>query len=297
MKNVSKRFIDIWKLDFLAKFLSYEKNDNKATIWFWIISNFVLVLILLVSFSLFLIGAPSKIVNTIESNIPDGASITIIDGQLTTENIDDPFFREIGASNEGVNYDEKIAIIVDTHGQTYDITSLDEYKEGFLILGDRAYTKDGTEIDQLVFKDVPNVSFSKEDVISGVHKYFVFPVGILLSILVGGILFFYFVVLRLVSAFWWALMLFILMRIFDIKESYITAYKAVLNFYFIPAVVVLILGLIGFAVPFITTIIFIAIFIANLIWLKRQHKNTLVKDIPSSSEKKAKNTQITQAKK
>ncbi len=296
MKKVSKRFIDIWKLDFLAKFLSHGKSDNKTTIWFWIISNLVLVLILLISFSLFLIGAPNEIVTAIEKNVPDGARITIIDGQLTTENIDEPFFREISASNKGTNYDEKIAIIVDTQGQTYDIASLDEYKEGFLILGDRAYTKDDTKINQLVFKDIPNISFAKEDVISWVHKYFLF-FAISLGILMGSILFFYFVVLRLVSAFWWALMLFIFMRIFDVRESYIIAYKAVLNFYFIPSIAVLVLGLIGFGIPFITTIIFMAIFIANLIWLKRQYEDTSVKEALNIPEKEAENTSVIQIKK
>lgn len=301
MRKILKRFIDIWKLDFLTKFLLHEKSDNKTTIWFWIISNSVLTLALLVSFSFFLIAAPSKIITVIEENIPDGARITITDGQLTTENIDEPFFREVDTSNEGINYDKKIAVIIDTHGQTYDITSLDEYEGGFLVLGDRVYTKNDTEINQLVFTEVPNLSFSKEDAITFVDKYFIFPVAVILVVVVGISIFFYFVVLRLISAFWWALMLFIIMRIFDVKESYMIAYKAVLNFYFIPAIVALALGFVVFTIPFVTTIIFVAIFIANMVWLKRQSKKestgNFVKDVKSNIKKKEEGATSVQTKK
>lgn len=272
MRKVLKRFIDIWKLDFLARFLFYDKNDNKTTVWFWIISNVILVSILLISLSVFLVGVPSKIITVIEKNIPNDASVTIADGQLTTTNINEPFFKEIDISNKKTNYNEKLVIIVDTEEKTYDITSLDDYANGILILRDRAYTKDNDELDQIVFKDVPNISFSREDVVSSVHKYFLY-FAILLVIVMACVLSFYFIALRLLSAFWWALMLFIFMRIVDIKESYVVAYKAVLNFYFIPTVIVLAFGLAGFTVPFMTTIIFMVIFIANLVWLRQQHEN------------------------
>ena len=296
MKKILNRFVDIWKLDFLTKFLSGEKENNKTTIWFWIVSNLVLTGVLMVSFVIFLISAPNQIISAIEKNVPDFARVTLTGGQLMTENIDEPFFREIDASNEGVNYDKKIAVIIDTHGQTYDITSLDEYEGGLLVLGDRAYTKDNAKINQLVFTNVPDLSFTKEDVITFVDKRFLFPFATLLSIFLGMILFFYFAVLRLLSASWWAFMLFVIMRIFGVGESFMTAYKAVLNFYFIPAIVVIVLGMVGFTVPFVTTIIFISIFIANLIWLNRQHKRGFVEDSLESSKDGIKGTTLTQTK-
>jgi len=301
MSKILNRFIDIWKLDFLTKFLSQAKDDNKTTIWFWIISNFVLTLLVVGQVLFFLIGAPDEIGGAIEKNVPDGARITITDGQLTTENIDEPFFREVDANNEGVKYDKKLAIVIDTHTQSFDITALDEYEEGAVVLGDRAYIKNGTKINQLIFTDVPNLSFSKDDALTFVDKYFLFPIIVFLVIFIGVVIFFYFAVMRLISAFWWALMLFIIMRIFDVKSEYMTAYKAVLNFYFIPTLAVLALDVVGFNIPFVTTIIFIAIFIANLIWLKRQSEKepigNPVMDIKNNIEKEEENATATQTKK
>ncbi len=97
-------------------------------------------------------------------------------------------------------------------------------------------------------------------------------------------MFFWFSVFRLVSAFWWALMLFVLTKIFDIECKYMTAYKAVINLYFIPTVVVFMVGFLGLNIPLMTTIIFIAIFIANLLWIKKhpqvEETENVLKTIP-----------------
>lgn len=297
MNKILNRFIDIWKLDFLTKFLAGEKNDNKTTIGFWIVSNFLIVMLFVGSFMFSLMSIPGELVDYIEKNIPDNARITVTDGQLITENIDEPFFREIDANNEGISYDKKIAIIIDTYSETYDITSLDEYESGVIVLGDRIYTKNNTELNHVLLADVPNFSFSKEDLVVFIDKYFSFIFITFLTVFIGGFIFLYLAVFRLLSAFWWALMLFAIMQIFDVKESYMTAYKAVLNFYFIPMIVVFALGIIGLHVPFVTTLIFIAVFIANLIWLKRQRETKPVQNVLESVDKKANTPTITQIKK
>lgn len=269
MKKLLHRFVDVWKLDFLAEFFAGKKDDNKTTILFWITSNILVTIILSVSFCFFLYNSSSELIKAIDENVPENARITITDGQLTTENIDEPFFREVNAHNDENNYDGSYVVIIDAHSDTYDITSLDEYRGGIIVVGDRAYIKDGAEFNHIIFSDVPNFSVGKSDVISFVDQYFLFPFSVVLTLVAGIFMFIWFAGFRLISAFWWALMLFVLLKIFDLKEGYMTSYKAVLNFYFIPTVAVFIIGLVGVHVPLLTTLIFIAVFIANLIWIKK----------------------------
>ncbi|XLQ20115.1 MAG: DUF1189 family protein [Candidatus Moraniibacteriota bacterium] len=284
MKKALKRFVDIWKLDFLAKFFAGECKNNKTTISFWILSSLALSLMVAVGFCVFLCDSYDDTVALLERDIPESAQITITDGQLTTQNIDEPFFREINAHSDDNSYDGSFVIIIDTRSDAYDLTSLDEYNGGIIVLGDRAYFKDGTEFDQIVFSEIPNFTVSKDDILEFVSKYFIFPFSIILTILLGVFMFFWFSVFRLVSAFWWALMLFVLTKIFDIECKYMTAYKAVINLYFIPTVVVFMVGFLGLNIPLMTTIIFIAIFIANLLWIKKhpqvEETENVLKTIP-----------------
>lgn len=269
MNKMLKRFVDIWKLDFLAKFFAGEKDDDKTTVLFWVTSNVLMTIILTISFGLFFYNSSDDLINTINKNVPENARITVVDGQLTTQNIDEPFFREVNTHNDGNNYDGSYVVIIDTHSNTYDLTSLDAYNGGIIVMGDRAYFKDGTEFKHVVFAEVPNFSLQKDDIINFVDRYFLFPFSVVLTLFMGLFIFMWFAGFRLIIAFWWALMLFILTKIFDIQCGYMTAYKSVLNFYFIPTVAVFILGLVGIHVPLLTTLIFIAVFIANLIWIKK----------------------------
>lgn len=269
MKKLLHRFVDVWKLDFLAKFFAGEKDDNKTTILFWITSNILVIVVLSVFFCVFLYNSSGELVKAIDENIPANARITVTDGQLTTENIDEPFFREVNASNNENNYDGSYVVIIDTNSNTYDITSLDEYSGGIIVVGDRAYVKDGAEFNHILFSDVPNFSFAKNNIISFVEQYYLFPFSVVLVFVAGIFMFVWFAGFRLISAFWWALMLFILTKIFDVHYGYMTSYKSVLNFYFIPTVAVFIIWLVGVHVPLLTTLIFISVFIANLIWIKK----------------------------
>jgi hypothetical protein len=279
MKKLLNRFVDIWKLDFLAKFFAKEKEDNKTTLWFWLISNLVVALAVSVSFCWFLCTSGDDLIKIIDENVPDDASIVVTDGHLITENIEEPFFREITASESGSNYGGNFVVIIDTHSTAYDITSLDEYDSGIIVMGDRLYVKDDSEFNSVIFSEVPNFSLNKNEIITFVENYFVFPFSILVTIAVGLFMFVWFAGFRLISAFWWALLLFILILIFDIKESYITTYKAVLNLYFIPTLVLFLIGIIGLNMPMMTTLIFIAVFIGNLIWIKKHPQKEKKEDV------------------
>ena len=277
MKNILQRFVDVWKVDFLLKFFTVYKDDNKTTILFWVSFNFLVVIVLCVYLCISFYGVPDNLIETIEKNIPDGARIAFVDGQMNLENIDTPFFREIKVSNKQANYDDKFAVIIDLEGNEYDITSLDEYSEGILVLRDRLYSKNNNEINQLLFKDVPNISFSKTDAIDWIDKYLFFPFFAIAVIFIGLVLFIIFALLRLIIAFWWSLMLFVLTRIVGLRVDFITTYKAVLNLYVIPTVVMLVFDFAGFRIPLLTTVIFLTVFIANLIWIIRQ-KRIFIKD-------------------
>ncbi len=284
MKRLLSRFVDIWKLDFLAKFFAGEKDDKKTTILFWISSNLLITIILMVPFYLFLHNASNELMGYVNDNIANGAQIIIADGQLTTQNIEEPFFREISAQNGVSGYNESYAIIIDTQSDTYDITSLDEYRGGVVVKGDRLYFKDENKIRDIIFSNVNNLSISKEQIIEFINEYSSFLNLILFTIFVGIFVFVWFVGFRLAIAFWWALLLFMLIKIFDINEEYMTAYKAVLNLYFIPTIAVFGVSVAGFSVPMLTTLIFLAVFIANLIWIKKhpqiEEVDNLLDEIP-----------------
>ena len=269
MKKVLRRFVDIWKLDFLARFFAKGKKDNKTTIGFWVLSNIFVALIISLLWGIVIYNSADDILVSLDKYVPDHARVTIRDGQLTTENIDDPFFREIVARNTNSNRDGSFAVIIDSHSSTYDITSLDEYDGGVIVFGDRMYFKNGRDLDHIVFSDVPNISISKEAVerfITG-PSFLAITTGITLMSFV--VLLIYFALFRLIVAFWWALLLFILMYIFEQKEEFMTIYKAVLNLYFIPTIVIVFLSFFSIRMSFFTTIIFVAVFLANLIWQKK----------------------------
>jgi len=282
MKKLLQRFSDIWKLDFLAKFFAGEKEDHKTTVLFWLASNMLVAIMLSVSLFVFLYSSSDTLVTVIDENIPENARITITDGQLTTKNIDEPFFREINAHNDDNNYDGSYAVIIDTRSDTYDITSLDAYDGGIIVVGDRVYFKDGVEFNHIIFSEVPNFSVQKNDVIHFADTYFLFPFSIIVVLFAALFMFGWLAGFRLISAFWWALLLFVLTKIFDVHCRYVTAYKAVLNFYFIPTIVVFIVGLVSVHVQLLTTLIFIAVFIANVIWIKKHPQTGVVKNVFSS---------------
>lgn len=286
MKKIAQRFCDVWKLDFLANYFAGDHKDHKTTLVFWILFNTVVVFVLSVSFFLSFRNFSDELITKISVEIPDGARITIADGQLMTEGIDEPYFREFTAKNAHNNaLDETYAVIINTRSDAYDIASLDEYMGGILILHDRIYAKNGNEIKSALFADVENFSITKEDVLDFINAYAFYPTAVFLTFFVFVTLFFVYAGMRLVMGLWWALMLFVLAQIFDIRVQYVVAYKAVLNLYVIPTIVVLVLNLFDVHVALLTSTIFVAVFIANLIWMKKKTKKETI-ELPEIPVKK-----------
>lgn len=262
------RFVDVWKVDFLTKFFAGEHHDTRTTISFWVLSNVVIVFVLSLQMFVFLYASKSVVIDGVKNAIGDGATITFLDGQMTTENIDDPFFREIKTTNASGQSVTSV-VIIDTHANTYDLGALDEYAGGVIALHDRMYVKDGSDITQVLYTNVRNFSLSKEQILAYIDRYYAMPFVLLATVVVGMFLLLMMVIGRTIAALWWALMLYMIGLIMNVYVAYGIAYKSVLNLYFVPMSVVVLLGIVNVQIPFLTTAIFIAMFIANLIWLKR----------------------------
>ncbi|MFA5985854.1 MAG: DUF1189 family protein [Parcubacteria group bacterium] len=268
MKKIMYRFVDVWKVDFLTKFFAGEHRNTCTTISFWVLSNVVIVFVLSVQMFVFLYASKSVVIDGVQNAIGDGATITFLDGQMTTENIDDPFFREIKTTNANGQSVTSV-VIIDMHADTYDLDALDEYAGGVIALHDRMYIKDGNDITQMLYTNVRNFSLSKEQVLAYIDRYYAVPFVLLATVIVGVVLLLTMMIGRTIAALWWALMLYMIGLIMNVRMAYDIAFKSVLNLYFVPMSVVVLLGIINIQIPLLTTVIFIAMFVANLIWLKR----------------------------
>ena len=268
MKKALHRFLDVWKLDFLAKFFAGEYRDTRTTVVFWILSNIVVSFIFAVQIFVGMCMVKGELINSVMENVADGASVTFQDGQMVVTGMDDPFFREMIATQEKGASTSSV-FIIDQHANTYDLGALDEYGGGLIMLHDRAYVKDGSDITQILYADMPNFSVSKEQVIAYMQKYYVFPFAVLITILGGIFIFLFMLCVRTVGALWWAAMLYVIGLIMNVHMAFGVAYKSVLNLYLIPMLVTTLLMFVNVQIPLLTTVIFIAIFVANLLWFKK----------------------------
>lgn len=271
MKKVMQQFIDVWKLDFLARFIVKDYRNTKATITFWIVSQTMIAFLMCFQVAWFFWTAKDDLLYMIDTHIPQGASMQIENGQLAIDNVPMPFFREINAQNNG-STNESVAIIIDMQGQAYSLNSLDEYSGGVIFVNDRVYFKDGAELDQMLYTDVPNFSITKDQLISFVEEKYIFPIATMMVIVIMITLSVGFVVFRAIMALWWALMLYILALIFEVRIEYAVAYRAVLHMYIIPAIAIFLVGLTQVSVPYLPSILFLVIFIGNLIWIRNNRQ-------------------------
>jgi hypothetical protein len=268
MQKIMRRFVDIWKPDFLAAFFTRDFRDRTTTILFWITSNLVVAAIFGVSLTMYLGSLKAPMVSFVEEEFHADASVAIQDGQLMLTNIEEPYFREVTASNAGSGASGDFVFIIDTTERVYNITTLDQYSAGVIALRDRVYIKDGVDMQQHLYSEIPTFAITRSDVITIIDRFYNWAVaGVAMIVLV--VMFFFFAVIRLIAAFWWALMLWIFTRIMDVKASYGMAYMAVLNLYFIPTVIIAIMSQFVLTPPFFTTAIFVAIFVVNLWWIRR----------------------------
>lgn len=267
MKKVIQQFVDVWKLDFLARFVATEHRNISTTVIFWIVSQVVIAVIMGAQVMWFFASTRDDVVHAFDTYIPQDASMRIVDDRLMIDNVQMPFFREINAQNPDGGQ-ESFAIIIDTDANTYSLNSLDAYAGGVIFLQDRAYFKDGTELDQMLYADVPEFDISKDQIMTFVREKYIFPIAFVMTIAVILLLSIGLIVFRAIMALWWSLMLYVIAVIADVRISYAKAYRATLHIYIIPAIAVLITGVVGVNVPYMPSVLFFVIFVANVIWMR-----------------------------
>lgn len=266
-------------MDFLSRFLTDLHKDMRTTIIFWMIVNFIFATVFVIGAMTAMIGGKEDFRNAVQIYIPNGARLAVNDGALDIHNIPDPSLQVLRDDD-----DTQAVFIVDTRGDTYSLTTLDGYAQGIALLSDKAYIKaDDSKIESVAYRNVPNFIFSKEEFLDAVDRYFV-PVIVAVMIVTMLFLFVVLVIGRSLLALWWALVLVVTARVMRTHVSYRMAYLSVLNFYFVPTLVTIVL--IPFAVQssYLTLAVFLVVFVTNIMWMNRNRQEKVAPPVDDVAE-------------
>ncbi|MCK4635259.1 MAG: DUF1189 family protein [Candidatus Moranbacteria bacterium] len=283
MKKVLQRFVDVWKSDFLHKLTTSKEKTTNTTIWFWII--FSVIFSFTISFYIVFVVQKeiSLMADEIFNNevISKDAELTMKDGQLSTNEIQEPFVYSAE--------DKSFLLVIDTNkNKENDPEILNEYESGLILLKDKLYSKDNDNIsyETVVYKnhEAPNFSVKFKEIEKYFNDYF-FAGVIVLYIVVFVLIFLFLAIFRLLTALWWALLLFLICLIINNKISYGKSYEIILNFYFIVLPIELFSLFIEMNMPFSTFIIFSIIFSINLFHIKNNKSNKVEEDEIKESDK------------
>lgn len=287
MKNIWRRGIDVWKVDFLARFIGGLHKDVRTTVWFWVTINCAFAVVVSMGVLFGLLSSKPMLQEFVRTAIPDGATIAVQDGTLTLHNIDDPSLQTLRYEESSATKTEAV-LIVDTHGETYNLATLDDYEQGMALFAHKAYVKDGRKIEEVNYSDVPNFQVSKDAAEAWVNRYFI-PVVILIAVIVVVILVVMLTILHALFALWWALLLLVTGYIMHVRMPYRIAYMSVLNMYFVPLSVQVVLLVAGVEIAYVTFAIFMAVFIANMLWI---HRNARPGDMAHASEQQPSSAEV-----
>ncbi len=278
MDNIFSRFIEIWKPGFLKKFAKEDKVGKTFAFWFFWTAVFSVII------TVFTMSSLKSFGDDIIDDLPDGEFI-VEDGILSTEGIDEPVFES----------DSDSVFVMDTKGTTYDETVLDDYESGVFISDTAVYNKDGSNVEKTEFKEFrTDFTLSKEDVEEWVDRFS----GVMYAVM-GGVVFFaiwfFWSVFKLLSAFVWALIFWILALILKAEpysKNYLKVYLAVLNLYFIPIVleVIIVEHILGLGTPMVRTILLAVFFVMGYMKLKGSSAEATAtqggdSDVPTAPEK------------
>jgi len=278
MTNIIQRAKGVWKPDFLSLFIESENKSHKITWLFWIVTGLIVAVIWTLSITYFVHRAFPDVIDGIDQNIPDGTHLSIVDGELSIEGIEQPYIVE----GEG----DGSVLIIDTKGATYSPGSLDAYTSAVLVTKDGVYQKeDKVRSREFSFAEAKNFTYSKEQLMELIERSrsmitVGMAIGIFLVMTVNLLVF------RLLGALWWALLLMIIAMLFGMKEKFPTYYFAVLNFYFIPLILEGVLLIFGVGIPFFTTLIFMILFFMNLLHWKRKQDEKMIPEAPKIDEER-----------
>lgn len=263
MQEFIIRFKSIWRPNFLKNNL---ENINSNKTWhFWFLTNTIFAIIFSIVVAVAVVGTINKFADNFKAKYPD-ARVALQDGKLSLEGIQEPIFYK----------DNKTSVfVVDTKEIKYNDSILNDYQEGMFITENKIIQKksefekreyDFSQIKQNFVLTQNNLQDFKDK----------FELVIILVMFMG--LWMYFNIFRLVSGLFWALLFWILALVMSIKQiTFSKTYFAVLNLYIIPLMITTVLFLLGVAMPFITFVIFLIIFILNYQTLKKsEHLETKI---------------------
>jgi len=265
MNNVVQRAIDVWKPNFIKKTLSQSEKSQKTTWLFWFITSALAAIIWAVFIASWIAREIPGVIESVDSFIPQDAKIQIVEGKLSTQNIE-PFKEEINAEDGG-----KALFIIDTRENSeFTLEVLESYENGALVLQDKFYLKNGNEIKTEGFESFPDFSYTKEQFMQFINAQkntVIGGFGVLIFISMFGVL----AGVRLLIALWWTAVFMLLGKLFGMQAKWNEMYFIILNLYFIPLVIEGILLLMNIHIPFITTLLFIALFTFNKVeWNKEK---------------------------
>ena len=255
--------MEIWKPDFLKKLL---QMDNQKTTWsFWFFYNSIVAIFFSIVAAFMLGQFLDKGLEYFAINYPQ-ARVTLENGKLSTEGFNEPIFFA----------DEKSVFIVDTKGEKYESSILDNYSAGSFIGATKIYYKTGgPSIETRVYdlsKIEQNFSLTQQEFNREIKGHSAKIYWIVFALFFVWTMIFL-AGFKLISALWWALLFWVFAMILGIKElDFKKTYYAVLNFYLI---VLLFQGLCLFTqinFPFSTTLVFVFLFGLNFLKIKRDRR-------------------------
>ena len=255
MKELLKRFVEILKTDFLVK--NFNEENTSKTWKFWFFGN-SLVVIIIAFFAVFgVVRTVGSASDYLKQNYPN-AKISIIDGKLSIDGINEPIYY---ASKDGNIF------VVDTKGVKYDESVLNDFKTGVFVSATKIFNKkDSVKTEQYdISQAKTNGTITENDI----QNEKVIAEIILIAMIVG-FAWIYLNILRLAGGLWWALIFLILGKIMKVENiKFSKVYFSVLNFYIIPLILSLALMFFGINIPFFTFIIFLVLFIVNYVELNK----------------------------
>lgn len=275
MKKTLKRFLEIWKPDFLKKL---TQEENQKTTWkFWFFYNSIAAIIISIAAIVGLGKFMSEGMEYLANNYSD-AKIVVENGKLNTEGFNEPIFQE-DENGESI-------FVVDTKNAKYDVSVLEKYPNGVFIGADKFYNKKNeVEMRSYSFSKITNGFSVTQGEFQNLIKNNLEKIYSLAFVFVFGMLLFFFAGLKLIGALWWALIFWVLALILSIKEmTFQKTFYAVLNFYFIILIFQTILMFSGISFPFSTTLVFLILFGINFWKIKKDVAPIVIENKESKME-------------
>jgi predicted regulator of Ras-like GTPase activity (Roadblock/LC7/MglB family) len=261
------RFKDVFSKDYWLKSKKHSIGSSIGFFTFWmVLISLVASIALVVSFNIFV----KEGIDDFRRDFVD-FEVKMEDGVLSTRNIPDPFvlneFLDSENASSMFGLDEEmidefkagfteelviegqqfeiddIEVVIDTDNQLgLTADNLDMQKIGFYFLSDQFIVTDPTatvESEMLAIESYENIDdflFDKEYIIGQWDKYsttiFLILFGFCFSFLVGMLL-----LVRFITALWWALVVWALGSMFNFKFDYFEAYGIALV-YLVPITII-----------------------------------------------------------